>query len=216
MFYDSQRLYVELGADNNKNQLLYCGNLAYMFIRLLTNKANEAIRPYLLENIVGFFDTLVDYFHPKSNMSVKKKYAQKMFSKFVGMYVKELKNKNIDEDLKKQLKDALDPVFWKMMNFALFDNEWQEVEPSYTVLCKLDGIGVLRQGVLPGKGLEEASVRFGVRRVQEGQHFKDPRLPLVGCGKLSGGVSEHLLDCAQDHQRVRQRSEPGDRAGGKH
>lgn len=93
----------------------------------------------VINTTVGFFDTIVDEFHPKSPMSVKKAYFQILIQYFLTHYVREAKKaKKKNADVYQKIKEAIHPVLKKIMNFSIFDRFMGTFEKGLMALCYLD------------------------------------------------------------------------------
>ena len=109
--------------------------------------ANLIFKPQLTEDelsliinaTIGFFDTIVDEFHPKTAFSMKKVYYQFLVQFFLTHYVREAKKcKKKSPETYAKIRDTFHPVLRKIMNFSIFDKFIGAFEKGIMALCYLD------------------------------------------------------------------------------
>jgi hypothetical protein len=142
IFYDASNLLHEIVKENELNGDMYIADMAYILAHIPFSKANTpAQAEEALSLLKGFFESIVDVFHPMSPRIFPNYYFKKLVSNFVGTYCKQAKKycslSKYKIDVQK-ITSTINPLLRRMVNFAVIGVYWEGLDDSLIDLCCLD------------------------------------------------------------------------------
>lgn len=119
---------------------MYLSYVGYILAHIMFSRgSSDAQFKETVKRVVGYFETVVDIFHPMTPKSFENYFYKKIFSNFVGTYVKQIKKYvgtstiNID-----YVRDSLHPVIKKILTFATISFYWEGLDEALIDLSSLD------------------------------------------------------------------------------
>lgn len=140
IMYDSRNIFLEIKSDSEQNIEMYLAYVGYILAHILFSRGSttEEFRK-TVEKVKGYFESVVDLFHPMTPKSFSNYCYKKTFSNFVHTYCKQFKKytgtHTIDVD---HVRDQLHPVIKKILNFSTISFYWEGLDEAIIDVCCLD------------------------------------------------------------------------------
>lgn len=119
---------------------MYLGFMGYVLAHIMFSRGNNRAQfEDTVKKVSGFFETIVDVFHPMTTQSFEFYAYKKIFSKFVNTFSKQFKKyigkSTIDIDY---IKKNVFPVIKRILSFATIGVFWEGLDEALIDLSCLD------------------------------------------------------------------------------
>lgn len=140
IFYDARNLCKEIANDSEQNIEMYLSYVGYILAHIMFSRGNN--RSQFVESVdrvTAYFETVVDVFHPMTPKSFQNYFFKKIFSNFVGTYVKQFRKYTGTDTIDiGHIKQKIHPVIRKILTFATISFYWEGLEEALIDLSCLD------------------------------------------------------------------------------
>ncbi len=129
VIWDSHKLWEELDKESDKNVEMYISFMGYILAHVLFSRSStpEEFKE-CVTMVKGFFEGIIDLFHPMQPGSFRITYYKMLMSNFIGTYCKQFKkcreNGRVDTYF---IKKNIHPILKIIAGFAVVGVYWKEV-----------------------------------------------------------------------------------------
>jgi hypothetical protein len=138
--YDVRNIFTEIRWDSDQNADMYLAYVGYILAHILFSRgSNKDEFMTTVERVKGYFESVVDLFHPMTPRGFNYYCYKKTFSNFVGTYCKQFKkytgSSTIDVEY---IRNQMHPVIKRILNFATLSFYWDGLDEAIVDVCCLD------------------------------------------------------------------------------
>lgn len=129
IMHDAHKLCEDIVKDSDENQDMYIRFMGYILAHVMFSRENttQEFEECVLA-VRGFFEGIIDVFHPMNPATFRIDYYKKVMSNFIKTYTKQFKkcieNRSLDTNF---IKNNIHPLLKKMTSFCVVGVYWDGV-----------------------------------------------------------------------------------------